>query len=244
MSAYFVSDLHLLDDADPKSQKFIQVLKRFGQAQQWVLLGDIFDTWVADHDYFQKKYAKVVAQLLELKHQGVEIHFFEGNHDFHLKEFWQERFGFHVHPDIARFDWYGKRIRCEHGDLMNPNDVNYIRLRKFLRAPLTRSALFRIPGDIVGKVGDEWSRHSRKNSSKYTSDRADRIVKMMHAYALQETRSDDFDYLITGHTHTRDEFALPPRNGTAPIFLNLGTWLERATVLEINDDGHKFIPVP
>lgn len=254
MSSYFVSDLHLQDDADQKSQIFVKVLQKYGpHCQRLVLLGDIFDSWIADHDYFRKKYSTVVTELVRLRSLGVEIHFFEGNHDLHLKEFWQDRHGIPVHTDIAHFHWHGKRIRCEHGDLMNPRDTNYLLLRRFLRTKMIRKLSFKLPGTKIGGFAEKWSQHSRKKTSRQTPDRDQRIREMMHTYAVKEARAEPFDYLITGHTHIRDEFVIPRGasfGGLAPspvlgkqtqIFLNLGTWLDRPTILKLSDTGHEFI---
>ena len=238
---YFLSDLHLIDDQDEKSLRLLRALETLSpRAERWVLLGDIFDSWIADHDYFLQKHSKVVSKLLELCRSGIEIHFFEGNHDLHLKEFWEVRHGIQVHPERANFEWHGKRVRCEHGDLMNPEDKNYLRLRHFLRRPFVRRGIFALPGTFVGAVAEGWSATSRKRTSKSSPERTERIRKMMHTYAIKEAAGRSFDYLITGHTHTRDEFVIP---GSAAIFLNLGTWLEKPQVLELDSRSHRFIDV-
>lgn len=241
LKTYFVSDLHLIDDQDKNTAILLQALETFRhQAQRWVLLGDIFDSWIADHDYFLQKHFKVVSKLTELRRAETEIHFFEGNHDLHLKEFWESRHGIQVHADIAAFEWHGKRIRCEHGDLMNPADKNYLRLRRFLRKSFVRQGIFALPGPFVGAVAESWSARSRKRSSRNSPERAAQIREMMHAYAIAQAAQQSFDYLITGHTHTRDEFVIP---GSQSMFLNLGSWLEKPQILELDSQAHRFIDV-
>ena len=46
---------------------------------------DVLDLRLADHRYFVDKHQSVIDEILRLKDEGVEIHYFEGNHDFHLR---------------------------------------------------------------------------------------------------------------------------------------------------------------
>ena len=68
--AYFVSDLHLNSPDDPRTslfQDFLALVADDTRASHLFLMGDIFDLWLADHDYFQLRYAAIVSQLRELR---------------------------------------------------------------------------------------------------------------------------------------------------------------------------------
>ena len=82
--AYFISDLHIVSPQDPRTALFIRFLRDVaddGDASHLFLLGDIFDMWLADHAYFVDRYRAVIDEIVRLKTRGIEIHYFEGNHD-------------------------------------------------------------------------------------------------------------------------------------------------------------------
>lgn len=87
MKAYFISDLHIKHEDKTKGLKLMEFLKNLPKdTTHLVLLGDIFDLWIGSHEYFIKKFSKIIAELKTISDRGVEIHYFEGNHDIHLKK--------------------------------------------------------------------------------------------------------------------------------------------------------------
>ena len=91
-SAYFVSDIHIMSPSCERARAFLDFLRSLSAAEgttHLVLLGDIFDLWVADHDYFIKKYGDIIDEIRRLTEEGVEVSYFEGNHDLHLRYFWE-----------------------------------------------------------------------------------------------------------------------------------------------------------
>src|SRR5689334_4808271 len=104
--AYFVSDLHLTDPSDSKSKLFVRFLddllaqSRGGVGEKpthLFLVGDIFDLWIGSHDYFRQTFSEVVEAVSRLVQAGLQVHFFEGNHDLYLKTFWHDQLGVVVH---------------------------------------------------------------------------------------------------------------------------------------------------
>ena len=50
-----------------------------------ILLGDMFDFMMGEHQEYLNIFEKFFRELKKLLAEGKEIHFFEGNHDFHLE---------------------------------------------------------------------------------------------------------------------------------------------------------------
>ncbi|MEK7356174.1 MAG: UDP-2,3-diacylglucosamine diphosphatase, partial [Bdellovibrionota bacterium] len=159
--AYFVSDLHLTSGDDPRSQTFLRFLAGLHEAAKaggekspthLFLVGDVFDLWIGSHSYFVGRFATVVDAIRLLVRDGVEVHYFEGNHDLHLRKFWQDDVGVRVHPDAETFELAGKRVRVEHGDLINPDDKGYLFLRGFLRSGPMRTIALGLPSTIVRAI--------------------------------------------------------------------------------------------
>jgi len=235
--AYFVSDLHLDDPEGSRSLLFERLLAEIAadsRTTHLFLLGDVFDMWLGDHDYFIERYRRIVDALAALGKRGIEIHYFEGNHDLHLRPFWAERLGVHVHPDPVHVELAGLRLRLEHGDQMDPDDRGYRFLRWFLRTPPVRFLILNLPGGVVARIGERASAHSRAyTSGTKTISEADAIEKIRaHARKVHEERP--FDLIISGHVHVRDDlrFETPVGEGRS---INLGTWLDRPCFLRIDD---------
>jgi UDP-2,3-diacylglucosamine hydrolase len=255
MVAYFVSDIHLQSPKDKEAlqlERFFIVLLEQARHQtaqanpSWepvhlFLVGDIFDLWVGNHRYFVDRFKVIVDLVRDLIREGVEVHFFEGNHDLHLREFWETELGAKVYTDAEYFDLDGVRVRVEHGDLMNPNDKGYLFLRWFLRTKIMRGLALNLPESMVAKIGEKASRASRDYTSgdgrKSISQKE--TLDIIHEHAKRVYQEEPFDLIITGHVHLRDDFELPVA-GKKVRSINLGSWHEGAAILKVTTQQKEF----
>lgn len=241
MKAYFISDLHIKDQDKTKGLKLIEFLQSLpADTTHLVLLGDIFDLWIGSHDYFIKKFSKIISEFQKLIDRNVEIHYFEGNHDLHLKSFWGEKLGMFVHTDEYFFNLDGFVVRAEHGDLMNEDDKSYLFLRKALRTFPMNILATQLPGKIVEFIGDRSSRASRFYNDRINQQYKDKVKKITQDYAQKVYKEEPFHMIITGHTHVEDDFTF--HAGTQTVrSINLGTWLDRPRAFLVTKDEQKFI---
>ena len=66
----------------PREERFISWLDHIKQdADVLFILGDLFDFWFEYKYVIPKGFTRVLGKLAELSDQGIEIHFFVGNHD-------------------------------------------------------------------------------------------------------------------------------------------------------------------
>ncbi len=236
MKAYFVSDIHLKTEDGPKGQLFIKFLRELpSDTTQLILLGDIFDLWVADHDYFVQKFPNIIKEIRNLILRKVEVHYFEGNHDLHLKKFWQEKLKVQVHHNHFIFKWPGITVRAEHGDLMNPNDTGYLFLRKFLRNPIMNLIAHDLPGKAVGFIGDRSSQMSRVYTDRLNQKYKETVQNLTRNYAQKIYAETPFDLFVSGHTHVDDDFPFEV-DGKTVRSVNLGSWLDRPKYLAVERD--------
>lgn len=246
--AIFVSDLHLVDPDDAKTKLFVSFLAqaKHAGATHLFLVGDIFDLWVSDHGYFTDKFSNVVREIQELITGGVEVHYFEGNHDLHLTKFWRDQIGAQVHKDHATFDLSGLVVRVEHGDLINPDDHGYLFLRRLLRsAPMTFLS-HHLPAFAVKAIGENASRASRDYTSNAKARPVEEIRQMIRAHAESMRAQSKFDVIISGHVHVTDDFTFK-MNDREVRSINLGSWFEPPKALVIDAGGIRFeavAPVP
>jgi len=235
---YFISDIHIRSARDPKAKKFIGAVDSLtlDKCERLILLGDIFDMWVGRHEFFVKEYALVVAAVANLVQRGVEVLYFEGNHDLYLDLYWQQEVGVEVIKNPIVLDLYGKQVRMEHGDLANPNDRGYLFLKWVLQTPAMHFLANRMPSRLARAIGERASRASRDYTDGFDIDSRDVIHSYAHSLA---EGGEDFDILVTGHLHVQDEYEFVCNDKTR-ISINLGWWANGAKWLKFGPDGFAF----
>lgn len=238
MQAWFVSDIHIKDINERSSIKllrFLHFLLDHKEATHLFLLGDIFDLWVGDSAVFEKKFKAIVDALSALKRKGIEIAYFEGNHDVHIRKFWQDKYKIPVYVEHKTFQLGPHKVRMEHGDYINPDDISYIKYLSVIRSPRAEKLAYILPGKLLDEAGNIASKMSRKKSSARRQKDEGKIRQMIRDYAFDLSKKDDFDYLITGHMHVRDEFKIEDK-----ISINLGSWYEEAAALCLDEKGYSW----
>lgn len=230
-SYYFLSDLHLRDMNDDQAQnllRFFISLEPKAKESVVFLVGDIFDLWIGKHQFFIQKFKPLIEVMQKLISSGAEIHYFEGNHDLHLKKFWQDDLSVIVHSDPDYFHLDDEIVRIEHGDQMDPEDKGYLFLRWLLRTPIMRAIALYLPGFFVAWLGKSMSKTSRA----YTNSLRDpqRILKTIHTHAQKVFVERPFQTIITGHVHLRDETTFIV-SGQKMTSFNLGSWDDSRKIL-------------
>lgn len=243
LKAYFVSDLHLNAPDSPRAELFVaflQALEGSKNVSHLFLMGDIFDLWVADHACFVERYRSIVDEVRRLREEGVEVHYFEGNHDLHLRGFWADQLGVQVHEELAYVQLGGRTLRLEHGDQMNPDDRGYLFLRWFLRTPPIRFLVSSLPGDLILRLGEGASSSSREYTSTAKSISQNDAIATIRDHARRASEDRRFDVIISGHVHVRDDFTFSDGAGSFRS-INLGSWLDRPCCFLMDDRGDRFI---
>lgn len=226
--AVFISDCHLGSVEEPRFVLFLQFLDTLKQDRDLThlfLVGDIFDLWVGRHSYFIEKYKDLIDRVTVLRDQGVSIHYFEGNHDLYLHDFWGQSLGLNVHDGPELFDFDGVLVRVEHGDEMDPSDRGYRFLRWFLRSWLIRLIIRNLPDWMVLRIGESASKSSREyTSTGGKAQHQEETLAKFTGFAQELAMTQDWTYLIAGHIHIQTQVAV---TGTEDrqVF-NLGVWGE------------------
>jgi len=199
MKDLFLADAHLLDPEDANYQRLLGFLRnQLGEVRTLVLLGDIFEFWVGYRHVVFSRYLPLLEMLRQLRETGTEIVYVEGNHDFHLGSYVRDTLGCRVLPDGGEIELDGVRFHLAHGDMVNPADRGYRRLRAFFRSGFLQFLIRVVPPDLTWAIGRALGRHSEKSHDR---KRAFDPEPLLGAYAEKQL-AGTADYVVTGHFHT------------------------------------------
>jgi UDP-2,3-diacylglucosamine hydrolase len=245
VKAYFLSDLHLKSVNERSGRILLRFLTSLVEEKDkkdfhLFLLGDIFDLWISGHKVFVDKFEALIEPIRTLIEQGANVYFFEGNHDMHIRPFWEDQLGAKVYTSAEYFKLGPWTVRCEHGDEINQDDKAYLALRTVLRHPLVEQVGHKVPGEVWDKVGNFFSKTSRKFSSAYREDKEMQLVKLIRHHAELAYLQKPFDIIFSGHMHVRDDHTVKIKDKEIRS-INLGSWFEDPKVLKLSENGVEWI---
>lgn len=237
-TALFFSDVHLIEPSSLKTKLVIRFLEETAsQFDRVYILGDLFDSWPSTSPFLLETFAPVLNALKQLVHSGHEVHYLEGNHDFHLGEHFHKELGIQVYPEDLRISLGGLTVHLSHGDLGNKDELGYRALRKILRSRLTHSAIRAIPPRWVYEVGLKWSQASRRRDRKQSA-MLESKVKDIYRNNARRLFLDGADVVLMGHTHLPDDVTAIV-GGRKCRYINTGDWVKNFTYVEF--DGTQFL---
>ena len=222
----FVSDAHFRTPPDAASeereQKLVQLLKnQEGNIQHFFLLGDIFDFWFEYRDVVPKGYVTLFAYLKELHRQGVEIHYFTGNHDMWVEDYFTQTFGAHVYHEPQLMEINGHRCFVGHGDGLGGKQRKYLLIKRIFNCQFNQmlySMLHPRQAFSIARLFSEMSRNSHNESMLHFHGEEEFQVQ----FARQLLQTTDVEYFIFAHRHVPTRYELTP----ACTFFNVGDWQE------------------
>ena len=229
---YFVSDVHLgLDvaDASGREERFVRFLESIpkDRAKALYMLGDIWDFWYEYRDLVPKGYVKVFSALMGLMDAGVEVFFFQGNHDIWCYHYFSDM-GIKILQQPYLMEFGGKVFCLGHGDGLGPGNLSYKLMRWLFRNRFCQKMFSSlIHPTLAFRIGTGWSKGSRlaRNEEYHFKGEEEPLYK----FALKYSRNTKVDYFIFGHFHTRVDMKLP----TGARLLVLRDW--------VNNQSSNFI---
>jgi len=196
-----VGDLHLDVDGGKDAPDLVQFARflKGSDAPVLVILGDLFEYWLGPSHTSTPGGRTVCQQLAAFPGRVVLI---PGNRDV-LAGSELEAFGIQLAPDgVLGSLPGGTKMLLLHGDELCIRDVNYQRLRRFLRSPLVRGTLRHLPAFATRAI----ARLLRKHSEKATPKKAPLEVTQDADEARRRLTAAGAGVLVAGHAHRfRDE---------------------------------------
>ena len=231
-NVYFLSDAHLGSLAIPHGRTQERRLVRFldsikEKASAVYLLGDMFDFWNEYRYVVPKGYSRFLGKLSELTDNGVEVHFFAGNHDLWTYGYLEEECGVIVHKAPVTTEIYGKVFFLAHGDGLGDPDNKFKILRKLFHNRTCQRLLNFVHPRWGMALGLNWAKHSRLKRADgkevpFMGEDKEFLVRFARDYKRSHP---NIDYFLFGHRHI--ELDLPIDKSTRMLIL--GDWIWQFT---------------
>ena len=188
-NALFIADSHYPHHGDA----FLKLLQKLDnnkiQTPQLYLMGDNFDLLFGYNDYIQT-FSSEAIELLQKLSKKIEIHYFEGNHDFCLKELFPEMKVYSREEQPILFTLNDKKVAISHGDKY-VTGFGYDLYCKALRNKTTLTLLKPFEKFLID---DRMRKLAQKNICHTFENFEKRVEEILEHY-------HDVDLVIEGHFH-------------------------------------------
>ncbi|GHT17224.1 UDP-2,3-diacylglucosamine hydrolase [Bacteroidia bacterium] len=238
-SIYFISDVHLgsrlVKDPREHELRLVRWLDSVKTSAAAIyLLGDIFDFWFEYKTVVPKGFVRLFGKLAEFVDEGIDIHFFIGNHDIWAFDYFEKEIGLKVHRQPLTVEHFGKIFYLRHGDGLADDGAGFSFIRKIFHNKFLQHVFACVPPRAGQNLGFFWAKKNRENLreeyTKFKGEDGEPIIR----FAKKYVETHKVDYLVFGHRHLllNIQLAAGERVIILGDFINLFTYGEF--------DGKKF----
>lgn len=234
---YFLSDFHL---GAPNAEASLQREKKIcrflesirNDASEIFIVGDMFDFWFEYRQVVPKGYVRLLGKLAEMTDSGIKIHFFVGNHDMWMRNYFATELNIPVYYEPREFVWNQKKFLIGHGDGLGPGDRGYKFLKKIFRNPLCQWLFGILPPYIGIGLANYFSRKSRAKTGAVDEVFLGQENEWLIIYSKEVLQTKHYDYFIFGHRHLPIDVTLNANSR----YINLGEWIKYDSYAVLDGD--------
>lgn len=232
-----ISDLHLQEERPDITRAFLDLLAtRARSAQALYILGDFFEAWIGD-DAMTPYQASICQALRALSDTGTQVFLMHGNRDFLIGQAFCKAAGATLLPDPSVVELGGEPVLLMHGDSLCTRDEGYMKLRRYLRNPVSLWVLRHLPLRTRHKL----ARKLRSESRAQTRMKANDIVDVTPEEVPRVMRQHGVRTLVHGHTHRPAIHKLMVGDAPARRIV-LGDWDRQGWALQVDEQGFQLAP--
>ncbi len=236
---YFSSDNHLgaptPEASLPREKKFVRWLDTVKEdAAAIFLLGDLFDFWFEYKTVVPRGFVRVLGKLAELSDSGIPIHFFVGNHDLWMRDYFETELNIPIYREPKEFQFNDKIFLIGHGDGKGPGDVGYKRMKKVFTNPFFKWLFRWLHPELGMRIAQHLSVKNRLISGEEDKKFLGEENEWLAQYARRKLESKHYDYFVFGHRHMPMTINVSEKS----VYYNLGDWISHYTYGEF--DGENF----
>ena len=237
---YFASDLHLgapdYASSLEREKAFVRWLDMIAaDASDLYLLGDVFDMWFDYKRVVPRGYVRVLGKLAELSDAGLRLHYFIGNHDMWVFDYFAKELNAKIYREPISLELAGKRFLIGHGDGLGDGDKGYKFIKRVFAGKFNQWLFRWLHPDLGLKLASFLSRRSRIANGDYDERFAGEDKEILIQYCKQALARQHYDYFIFGHRHLKMEIPLAGNS----LYINLGEWVKHRPYAVF--DGEKLM---
>lgn len=230
-SIIVIGDSHI-GLGDGAEERIVAWLDRLLESEPRALYlnGDVFHYFIGDPKFHTRAVANFLDKLRQMKEQGVEIYYIEGNRDFFVR-------GSCAEPAVTRVtsreSFYAgeRRFYLTHGDMINDRDYPYRFWRRLSKNMITKFAVKLWPAGSARRLVDAVEKRLRNANFKHKRRLP---TELMEAYGRKRSE-EGFDVVVFGHFHHK---LLLESDGTTVAVLP--AWYESEEAMVISPDTGEF----
>jgi UDP-2,3-diacylglucosamine hydrolase len=247
----FISDIHVKTNDDENYRLLLEFLKsdEVMYSDEVFLLGDIFDLMIGAHSEYFEYYNEFFSSLKRLINLGKKVHFFEGNHDFHLKKLFDRYLSreglnhqqFIYHKGIFVEKYGNRKLVICHGDEIEIGNYTYKIYNFIIRSRVLRFiANYIISFNLLNKIGRYMSDTSRAHGEGFYENKQDEIRSSSRISAICSAKKFNADMVVCGHTHILENYHFDTEQVT---YLNCGYLPQTKGFFHLNNGEIRFVDI-
>lgn len=234
---YFITDAHLgctaLADNLERERMLVHFLDSIKDSVgKLFLLGDMFDFWYEHRLNVPKGYTRFLGKLAELSDNGVEVHYFLGNHDWWCGDYLTKECGVILHKEPLAIEMGGKHFYMAHGDGLGRTPAGFRFLRSMFHSRFLRFCFSTLHPRISLSIGLKWARysmniHNDAGVDPYMGEDREPLVLYAKDYLLKNPQTN---FMIFGHRHIELDLML----SRSSRVLIAGNWITDFSYLKFD----------
>jgi UDP-2,3-diacylglucosamine hydrolase len=189
------------------------------------LLGDLFDLWFEYKTVVPKGFVRVLGKLAEISDSGIPIHFFVGNHDLWMRDYFEKELNIPTYREPKEFIFNDKLFLLGHGDGKGPGDKGYKRMKKVFTNPVF-NWLFRW---FHPELGMRLAHYLSVKNKIISGEEDKRFLgeenEWLAQYCKRKEQEKHRDYYVFGHRHLPLNIDINENSK----YINLGDWISYYT---------------
>ena len=224
---YFLSDFHLGApnhqaslERERKIVAFLDAIEN--DVEELFILGDLFDFWFEYKHVVPKGFVRILGKLAAITDKGIPVHFFVGNHDMWMKNYFQTELNIKVYFEPTEFLIYGKKMLIGHGDGLGPGDHGYKFIKKVFRNKAAQFLFGVLPPAIGIGLANYFSKKSRAQTGTTDEVFLGEHKEWLVSYCRETLQKKHYDYFVFGHRHLPLDIQLTAESR----YINLGDWIK------------------
>jgi len=242
--SYFISDVHLgvpdYNSSLIREKKMVAWLESIStDAKNLFILGDIFDMWFDYKHVAPRGYVRLLGQLAKMSDNGINIHYFVGNHDMWIFDYFEKEIGLNIYREPQTFDLDGKKVLMGHGDGLGSGDLKYKFIKKVFANGFNQWLFARLHPNFALGIASFFSNRSRIANGNFEENYNGDENEMLVQYCKEKLKEQHYDYFIFGHRHIAMDISV----GENSNYINLGEWVKNPHIAVFEDKKLSLIKV-